>query len=179
MSPMEQPDPGTCDGCGKAPASVKIRRVAAGEEVDLHLCLSCARERGLEPLPETGPGSPDLVTLMLKNLNEMGGGAGVCDGCGLSYSHFRETGRLGCARCYRAFDKELRPLIRRIHGEVRHVGKVPHREETGSDHDARLRRLNEDLERAIGAEEYERAAGIRDLIQELETAASRPPRVSR
>jgi protein arginine kinase activator len=116
---------------------------------------------------------------MLKNLSEMGGGGGVCDGCGLTYSRFRETGRLGCARCYAAFDKELRPLIRRIHGEVRHVGKVPHREETGSDRDARIRRLNEDLERAIGAEEYERAAEIRDLIQELETAASRPRKVSR
>jgi protein arginine kinase activator len=179
MAEPTPPHPETCEQCGKAPAAVKIRRVAGGEEVEIHLCLACAKERGLEPgLQDSGVGV-DLVTLMLKNLNEMEGGSGVCDVCGLTYSRFRETGRLGCAHCYRSFAKELRPLIRRIHGEVRHVGKVLDREGVGSDREARLRRLNEDLERAIGAEEYERAAAIRDLIQELEAAAGGSRKESR
>ena len=62
---------------------------------------------------------------------------------------------------------------------MRHVGKVLDRQGVGSDREARLRRLNEDLERAIGAEEYERAAAIRDLIQELEAAAGGIPKESR
>jgi len=170
MTEPTNPKTETCESCGKNPATVKIRRVASGEEVEIHLCLACAKERGLEPgLDDTGVGV-DMVQLMLKNLNEMEGGSGVCDVCGLTYSRFRETGRLGCAHCYRSFAKELKPLIRRIHGEVRHVGKVLDRMGQGSDRQARIRRLNEDLERAIGAEEYERAAAIRDLITELETA---------
>jgi protein arginine kinase activator len=179
MNDTPTPEPGTCENCGKAPASVKIRRVAGGEETDLHLCLECARERGLEPVPEAGAGSVDLVTLMLKNLSAMEESAGVCEGCGLTYTRFKETGRLGCAQCYQAFRSELTPLIRRVQGEVHHVGKVPHREESGSDRAARLRRLNEDLERAIGAEEYERAAELRDRIQDLEAAATRPRKVPR
>ena len=178
MSESTPPKPETCENCGKNPATVKIRRVAAGEEVEIHLCLACAKERGLEPgLEDAGVGT-DLVQLMLKNLNEMEGGSGVCDVCGLTYSRFRETGRLGCAQCYRSFAKELRPLIRRIHGEVRHVGKVL-RQGAHSDREARIRRLNEDLERAIGAEEYERAAAIRDLISELEATPETAPKEAR
>lgn len=174
MTEAKPPEPGTCDACGKAPGSVRVRRVSAGEEVDENLCHACARERGLESEP--GAGGSDLVSLMLQSLNSMEGVGGVCDGCGLTYSQFRETGRLGCAACYRSFLEDLRPLLRRIHGEIRHLGKVPRRTGSESDRSSRLRRLNEDLERAIGAEEYERAAEIRDRIQELEMA---PPDAGR
>jgi protein arginine kinase activator len=173
MTETPKEDPQTCQECGQAPASVHIRRIAAGKEVEVHLCLGCAQARGLESQETEAPhGALDPVSLLFKNLNEIEGGGGVCPRCGLSYSQFRETARLGCARCYQTFADELKPLIRRVHGEVRHVGKVPIREGEAYEHSARLRRLNEDLEKAIGAEDYERAADIRDLIQELESAGS-------
>jgi protein arginine kinase activator len=167
MSETPVPGPDTCEDCGKAPATLQIKRVAAGEEVELRLCLPCAQARGIEPT-EVGA---DPVSLLFKNLEEMEGGSGSCPGCGLTYSRFRETGRLGCASCYEAFDEELRPLLRRVHGDVKHIGKVPVRTGPVYEEAARLRRLNEDLERAIQAEEYERAAEIRDLIQQLETSS--------
>jgi protein arginine kinase activator len=171
-------DPGVCQSCGQAPATVTIRRVSAGEEEEVRLCLACAQARGFEPAQE-GPGGGDPVTLMLQNLGRMQGTGGVCAGCGLTFSRFQETGRLGCARCYQAFAADLKTLIRRVQGGVRHMGKVPHREGKDYDQAARLRRLNEDLERAIGAEEYERAAEIRDLIQELESEGSHGKKVQR
>ena len=171
-NPIE--DPGTCQECGEAPSTVHIRRVSTeGDEIEIRLCLECARKQGLEPDmdPDIG-GHLDPVAVLFKNLGEMDGGGGICGGCGISYSVFRETGRLGCAQCYTAFASELKPLIRRVHGEVRHVGKVPLPEGGAYDQAARLRRLNDDLERAIGSEEFERAAEIRDLIQELESTGS-------
>jgi protein arginine kinase activator len=172
MNEASKGKPDTCEECGQAPATVHVRRISAGEEVTLRLCLECAQARGLEPDPDEAPQAPtgDPVSLLFKTLGEMEGVTGTCPGCGMSYSDFRETGRLGCARCYAAFLDELKPLIRRVHGEVRHVGKVPPRDGEISDHSARLRRLNDDLERAIGEEEYERAAELRDRIRDLEAA---------
>jgi len=168
-TPKPAPDD-TCQDCGKAPATLRIKRVASGEETEVRLCVACARARGIES-PQAGQPGADPVALLFKNLEEMQGGTGTCPGCGLTYSAFRESGRLGCAACYETFEKELRPLIRRVHGEVRHVGKVPARDGSVQDAAARLRRLNEDLDRAIRAEEYERAAELRDLIQTLEAGS--------
>jgi protein arginine kinase activator len=177
MSETPKEDLETCEDCRKAPATVHIRRIAAGEEVEVRLCVECARERGVEPKLAEGSVSIDPMALMFKNLGEMEETQATCPGCGMSYSTFKETGRLGCAHCYESFQGELKPLIRRVHGEVRHVGKVPVREGERYDHAARLRRLNEDLEKAIVNEEYERAAEIRDRIQEVEeTAAGEPDR---
>lgn len=177
MNEASKPTPDTCEECGVEPATVHVRRISAGEEIEMGLCLACAQSHGLEPETDTetaedegaAPGS-DPVSVLLKTLGQMEGITGSCPGCGISYSVFRETGRLGCARCYEAFASELKPLIRRVHGEVRHVGKVPPRDGELSDDAARLRRLNEDLERAIGEEEYERAADLRDRIRDLESA---------
>ena len=50
-----------------------------------------------------------------------------------------------------------------------HTGKRPPRQGERYDFSARLRRLNEELERAVGAEDFERAAELRDLIQATES----------
>jgi protein arginine kinase activator len=173
MSETSKPDPGTCEACGSAPASVHLRRVNAGEEVELHLCLDCAREQGVEgQAPAEGAMFADPLALMFQNLKETDGEGTTCPSCGLTYSRFRETGRLGCAVCYQTFLSQLEPLLRRVQGATRHTGKVPVREGSDYERTARLRRLNEELERAIGAEDFERAAELRDLIQGLESAGS-------
>jgi protein arginine kinase activator len=97
----------------------------------------------------------------------------------MHYSAFKETGRLGCADCYVAFQSKLRPLLRRIHGSTRHVGKHPvHAEATPSPARA-LSRLYDDLQRAVEREDFESAAEIRDRIKGLEkqqaAAAPGPP----
>src|SRR5262249_14318379 len=50
-----------------------------------------------------------------------------CPRCGLQYSSFKQTGRLGCTERYTAFQFQLRPLLLRIHGATRHRGKAPAR----------------------------------------------------
>src|SRR5206468_2358034 len=99
-----------------------------------------------------------------------------CPRCGLLYSAFRETGRLGCAECYSAFQFQLRPLLRRIHGDTRHRGKVPARDGEGAVRSRQIQRLHDELQRAVEREEFERAAGIRDEVMRLEREAQGPRR---
>lgn len=95
----------------------------------------------------------------------------VCPRCGLQYSSFKETGRLGCGECYQAFQSQLKPLLRRIHGDTRHRGKAPVRGGAGGTALRAVQRLHDELQRAVEREEFERAAQIRDDIRRLESEA--------
>jgi protein arginine kinase activator len=60
-------------------------------------------------------------------------------------------------------------LLRRIHGGTQHMGKVylpP--DPTASEMEKRLEGLRRKLERAVDAEDFERAAEIRDEIRSME-----------
>lgn len=91
-----------------------------------------------------------------------------CSQCGLTFQGFSQTGRFGCSQCYNTFKGQMSPLLRRIHGKTYHVGKVPRR--TGGQlrikHE--INRLKGELQEAINAEEYERAAVLRDQIKQIE-----------
>ena len=83
-----------------------------------------------------------------------------CRGCGCTLGQIQRTGRLGCALCYRTFGNLITPQLARFHYGIEHVGKRPARLE------AILRRagLQDALARAIVAEEFERAASLRDRL---------------
>jgi protein arginine kinase activator len=120
------------------------------------------------------------------------GKATSCPACGTGYLEFRQSGLLGCPDCYRAFEQQLAPLLERAHeGGSHHIGKLPKRALTGARQAAaprdlesllggaqeragRIKTLRKQLEEAIAAEQYERAAKIRDELrrmQELEGGA--------
>ena len=90
-----------------------------------------------------------------------------CDQCGLSFPRFAQTGRLVAAIAIMLLKGHLIPC-RKIHGKTYHVGKVPRR--SGSQIRVRneIQHLKRELQEAVNAEEYERAAVIRDKIKELE-----------
>ncbi|HET9952418.1 MAG TPA: UvrB/UvrC motif-containing protein, partial [Candidatus Eisenbacteria bacterium] len=92
-----------------------------------------------------------------------------CPRCSLVYSEFKESGRLGCSECYTTFRAQLRPLLRRIHGSTKHVGKAPARDSARVALRREIQRLHEDLQRAIEREEFETAASLRDRIRAIET----------
>ena len=163
-----------CDNCGAGEAVVHLTQIVNNEMSTYHLCEKCAAAKGLET-------SPDPVNIPLTDfLAQMGESAhghdteergGTCDFCGLSFSDFRETGRLGCPHCYATFEAQLRGLLRRIHGGTQHVGKVylpP--DPTVSEMEKRLEGLRRKLQRAVDAEDFERAAELRDKIRAMEPA---------
>jgi protein arginine kinase activator len=114
---------------------------------------------------------------MAENLSpvaEDGPGAVICPGCGMRYSQFARTGRLGCAECYQAFQIQLQPILRRVHGATRHAGKAPGLEGARLERRRQLQELHDALELAIQKEEFEEAAGLRDKIRDLERESKAP-----
>jgi protein arginine kinase activator len=171
--------------------------VTGGKPVDVYLCESCAREAAaaiqqhavvkqvVVAAIQTGPAG---------RAAEAGGARPVCPHCRTTFNQFKHDGVLGCPMCYEAFEPALGPLIERAHeGGTHHVGKVPRRSaalraaaaagELGRVEAApargasilspqeRLQRslaLNKQLQEAVAAEQYERAAKLRDEIRRLE-----------
>lgn len=166
-----------CQNCHKNPAQLHFTNVQDNRMTEVHLCRACAEERGLVGVPVTPKFSiADLLASMVdktSTTDEERVGPVQCPTCGMHFSAFEETARLGCADCYVAFKSRLKPLLRRVHGSTRHVGKGPaHVDATAVSPVRALQRLHEDLERAIEREDFETAAELRDRIRDLEKGAA-------
>jgi protein arginine kinase activator len=162
-----------CDNCKEREAVINLTQVEHDSKVTLHLCEQCAQAKGVET------GETVLKSPLGGFITAMGKGATTvlptpadgmrCRACGATLRDFRETGRLGCAECYIAFDFHLRDLLRRLHGSSHHMGEryaVP----GAADQDPRrlLLDLKEQLRRAVEGENFELAAELRDRIRVLE-----------
>ena len=158
-----------CDVCGKNEATVHLTEIMNKKMVKLHLCEDCAKEKGTEM--EGHFGMSDL----LAGLADLGANlepgdmiAIKCPACGFTYQDFKKVGRLGCGDCYEAFKKQLDPLLKRIHGANRHIGKVPLMVGKTVKENRTLQDLKVRLEKAIRAEDVEEAARLRDSIKALD-----------
>jgi len=165
-----------CQACGKSTATVHFTEIQDNKMTELNLCDRCAEEKGLHtPASKHKFSMADLMAGMVDDMTsaeEQRVGHVQCPRCGLLYSAFKETGRLGCSQCYDAFQFQLRPLLRRIHGSTRHAGKVPTRDGEGVSRARQVQRLHDELQVAIEKEEFERAAEIRDAIKRIEKEAA-------
>jgi len=161
-----------CDNCGKNEAEVHLTQIVENEMATVHLCPACAAEKGLDEPSKKLPLDAFLAQMGQAALSdEEATIAGPCSYCHTTVDDFRQTGRLGCPHCYSIYETQLRAILRRIHGSTHHLGKVyvpP--ASTEADRSARLAGLKRKLQRAVEAEDFERAAVIRDQIRELETA---------
>ncbi len=169
-----------CQNCGSENAVIHLTQIVDQEMKTLHLCEACAAEKGLETssVPESFP-LTDFLAQMGGKGGEAGGTSGDdpedskpvgdCSFCGLSFSDFKESGRLGCPHCWSSFELHLRGLLRRVHGGSQHLGKVYLSPDPSvSEREKRLEALRKKLRRAVEIEDFERAAEIRDEIRTLE-----------
>lgn len=163
-----------CQNCKLKEATVSITRFIGGKKEELHLCKDCAEELlGGGDFLNFDFSLPDLLGTLLKQAplprwEEIKHPTVKCPKCGLSYEGFQEIGKLGCSECYKTFRSKLTPLIKRIHGNMKHSGKVPHRAGEELNRLREIEKLRRELEEAIRKEEYEKAAELRDKIRELE-----------
>lgn len=154
----------TCQRC-QDEATVHLTETVDGQRRKLDLCATCARKAGV-PLPDKPPSlALDAVvqTLIIAHVGELVGEMAdlSCPECHLKYMEFRARGRLGCPHDYALFVRGLLPLIQRIHGATRHVGKVARVRP-----EARERlQLRAQLRDAIACEDYELAAKLRDQLR--------------
>ena len=167
-----------CQICGKNPAVVHFTEIRDNTMTEIHVCERCAEEKGLHaPAAKQKFDIADLIAGMMDtmtNTEEQKVGRVQCPRCELLYSSFKETGRLGCPECYQAFQFQLRPLLRRIHGDTHHRGKVPTRDGETVSRSRQMQRLNDELQRAVEREEFERAAELRDTLRRMEGEDQEP-----
>lgn len=173
----------TCENCGEREAEIHLTQIVDDEMTTVHLCSRCAEEQGYaessEPAAEGGASVQGENVPLTDFLAQMGKGGGEesmlpapsepCPYCGTTIEDFRKTGRLGCPQCYPHYEAQLRPLLRRLHGSTQHVGKLY----VGSDSEeedrhTRLSALRRKLDRAVETEDFEKAAELRDRIEEME-----------
>jgi protein arginine kinase activator len=160
-----------CVNCNQREATIHLTQIVDNEMSTFHLCESCAAEKGLSPSlgAEATPLTGFLAQMGKVETGEATAQPGACPGCGLTLAEFRRTGRLGCVQCYGQYGSHLRALLRRLHGGTQHVGKVFLPADAGqSDRAARLASLRRSLQRSVDAEDFERAAMLRDQIRELD-----------
>ena len=159
-----------CDNCGSKPATVNLTQIENNEMSSYHLCEDCAAQKGLEANTEPSASPlPDFLAQIGDEPREEEGSDSKCSFCEFTLSAFRETGRLGCPHCYETFEAHLRRLLRRVHGGTKHVGKIylpP--DPTVSEIEKQMEALRRRLNRAVEAEDFERAAELRDQIRSLE-----------
>ncbi len=154
-----------CQRCPKQ-ATLHITEVLAEEQFEeLHLCEDCAKKYLFEPAKKV------KAMAGAAGGDESGGGelgGKQCEQCGVKFIEFRNTGRLGCPHDYDSFREELVPLLESIHGDAKHVGKVPRRLPKAKAEQMELTQLRRQLQQAVDSEAYEAAASLRDKIRKLE-----------
>ena len=158
-----------CDVCHKKEATVHLTEIVNEKMTKLHLCEECAKEKGAEMEEHFGlsdllAGLTDLGSTIEPDVME----TIKCRTCGFTYQDFKKVGRLGCGDCYDAFKAQLAPLLKRIHGADRHVGKVPIMIGKTVKDTKTLQDLKVKMEKAIQTENFEEAARLRDQIRDLE-----------
>lgn len=166
-----------CQACGKKTATTHIKTVINGKLTEYHLCSDCAQQKGYG----------DLFSNWGMDFSNLLGGfignefaptkAARCPTCGASFEEITQSGKIGCADCYKAFREQLLPLIQRIHGTSRHKGKVPGGSAlriSGGQHqmmpvkESPLDEKKRLLKQAIEKQDFETAAVLRDEIKEME-----------
>ena len=170
-----------CQSCNQREAKIHFTELKDGKKTEMHLCEPCAQEKNMVLA------FPSLLSTLVKGDEETGEADAVpatCPGCGLAYSDFKAKGRLGCPQCYEVFAPVLVPLLVKVHSNADHKGRQPlHQPEPNAQPPAAVAedevelqpepvdkrtQLRLELQDAVEAEDYERAAELRDQIRALE-----------
>ncbi len=140
---------------------------------ETHLCGQCAETEGLQYNVELDLSDPIPDELNVEELDELREREQElshleCPNCGMTFDEFRESRKLGCPEDYEVFAPGLDPILEQIHDKLEHTGRVP----SGVSESVRLKHKKQKLERelqsAVSDEKFEKAAELRDRIEDLE-----------
>jgi protein arginine kinase activator len=156
-----------CEECGKREAVYHTTTNINGAIGETHLCVECQSLRGgadlfkgLGGLFNMFAGAADATEKAAKKRQ-------VCPECGTAWDDFLKSGGyLGCEACYGEFAASLRPVVLKTQGKLRHTGKTP-RAAPEDARAAQIRRLGEELNRALAAERYEECARLKKDLDRL------------
>jgi len=96
----------------------------------------------------------------------------MCRACSTSLKNIMDSGEVGCSVCYDTFPAELESFLEGIQVGLNHRGKVPRLDDARVRVRAELQSKRALLKTALGMENYEEAATLRDEIRALEVGLS-------
>lgn len=157
-----------CEKCGKHVATTHVKRTINGKTEEYYLCASCAGAHGMHTMWD-GFDLGNLWSSLFAEPSARSLGDTVrCSSCGRSFREIVESGKAGCPQCYTTFYDRLLPSLQRIHGKVRHTGKIPAAGGEEAKKARKLEELKKELAESIEKQEYEKCAKLRDEIREWE-----------
>lgn len=131
-----------CELCGLNNATI-FKKIYNGDiEKDAYICSSCAKQDDFEEISE----------LFFDSNSEK-----VCD-CGTNFSDIKQSGFVGCQKCYETFINELNPLILSLHGSSINQGKKPL---------TKIEKLERQIDEAVANKFYELAVKLNDELKIL------------
>ena len=174
-----------CTKCGEREANFFYSEMINGKKTEYILCSECAKDMGLlqkedEIFDRVGAGFDSVFDSFFNDTNRLfgamprlsgfgiggffpsffiGGAAeekeaksndGVCPKCGAKYTDRAGNGTAGCSECY-----------------GRDADNASEKTEKKLDPEKEIKRLEKALKAAVAAENYERAAVLRDEIKKL------------
>jgi len=162
-----------CQICNKNEANIVFTQIVNNEKIVLQICSECAKKKGISVEIEKtsypkvhsfiGSLTGDIGEKDEKEIPNL-----TCNVCGLTFTEFKKNGLFGCDKCHAAFGEHISNLLKQIHGTDIYEGKLPNDLSGEGEKIKKLRRLHSELKRCIEMEDYERAAGLRDRISEIE-----------
>ncbi len=171
-----------CSKCKKKNAVVYYKETVNGKTTEYALCADCAAEAEKAKKPSGYDMADDFFGMGSLFQTLLGGthpqSAGKrCPLCGASFEQIAQSGKVGCAKCYETFAGELAPTVARIHGGApAQAGRAPRRfgetrlkQQKEAERQKKLDTLKADMKAAVEAEEFEKAASLRDQIRALES----------
>jgi len=164
-----------CDHCDNK-ATVFYTQIIDGVSKKSCLCESCATKQGVTDPEGFLLGSGDILAgskpqkSSSKPQPETSAGtqaARCCPGCGFAFEDLKKTGRLGCSDCYQFFRREIKANLGGMHKGTCHTGRVPEGMLEAFAQRQKLEKLQLNLNDAIESEDYEKAASLRDQINQI------------
>lgn len=161
--------------CCKNTATIHITEIQNGQRIETHLCEECAQKQGVAVKNQI-PINELLSTLLAvqggadpeSDLDESTAGL-VCPDCGMTFEQFKKEGLLGCPKDYEVFGDHLDAIIEASQGgNTEHHGKVPETVPEVARLQMEIQKLQKELDAAVRSEDYEKAASLRDQIQQLQ-----------
>ncbi len=163
-----------CQKCGKHDATTHITEIINGVKNETYLCKYCGEQyhqnAGLHSIFKNNTVNffDDFwnTPITLGQLSQST--AKKCPDCHSTLTDLKKSGRLGCSTCYSTFRDYLLHSLKGIHGSSTYIGKHPQKGHPDTKPFDKLEQLKKELTLAVDAQNFERAAELRDKIREME-----------
>lgn len=122
-----------CEKCNKNEANIRYTEIINGEKREMMLCENCSHKLGLDNISFNMPidfssffggllddeyYNSEEVMPLFQTVKEL-----KCNNCNMTYDDFINIGKFGCEECYEVFSPKIESLLKRLHGDNKHLGR--------------------------------------------------------